>query len=332
MPVKKLGMNLRNNSLILVCLTLIFTQFSLADSPAYTDQDCLFCHGKPNISQIMSSGKVRSLYVDPQEWSEDIHHIGKLTCVDCHIYADAYLHFREGLIDVDCAKCHPEEAEEYQKNIHFNFTPVTPGKELPACYHCHTRHHVLLHDNPLSSVHENNIGDTCGECHAETMVEGIFNGSSFGKISGHRKGDLSEKFDMKVCTTCHYEDAAHGNKRVYKAFCSRCHDVRSKPGALLGPTHLSSKKWTGFNAISGGLVFLFTAGLLIFIGRKSREKISTGVKTWFDKQKLEVKEEKPQETTAPVPETGEEKNTETVQPAEKEEEEIGEEKPEQENE
>ena len=131
-------MNLRNKTLILVCLTLVFTQFSFADSPTYTDQDCLFCHGKPNISQILNNGKVRSLYVDPQQWEEDIHHIGKLTCIDCHIYADPYCHFREGLIDVDCAKCHPEEAEEYQKNIHFNFTPVTPGKELPSCYHCHT--------------------------------------------------------------------------------------------------------------------------------------------------------------------------------------------------
>jgi hypothetical protein len=273
-------------SIFISFIFLIFL-FHRSFSQTYTDQDCLFCHGKPDIFQITSEGTIRSLYVNPEEWSQDVHRLGKMMCVDCHLNANPYLHFREGFIDVDCARCHPEEEEEYQKNIHLTFSTPSPNKEFPLCFHCHTRHHVLRHDNPLSSINEKNVGETCSQCHAEVMVEGILKGASLGKISGHRKGDLGEKFDMNVCINCHYEDSAHGTKRVYKDFCSRCHNVYSKAGPILGPTHLNSQKWVWLNYLGGSLVIFLFVGTFVLISYTRRKKIINGIKSWQDRMKIE---------------------------------------------
>ena len=287
---------------LILSIFLLFSPISVQSSN-YTDQDCLTCHGKPEISQITSNGAVRTLYVDPENWSRDIHHQGKLTCVDCHTNANPFLHFREGFIDVDCARCHPIEAEEYQKNVHLTFRTITPGKELPLCYHCHTKHNILRHDDPLSSVHESNVGKTCGTCHPEVMVRGILDGASLGKFSGHRKGDIAEKFDMNVCITCHYQDSAHGAKRVYKDFCTRCHDVRSKGNLVMGPTHLDATKWSSLNSIGSGLLFflLIASGTLLVF--RSRKGIFTRFVAWQENMKIPAV----QEALAPETKENEEK-------------------------
>ena len=280
----------KNNLLLLLAILIVSVVRIPAQSPSYTNQECLECHGKPDIYQVMADGSVRSLYVNPEEWSLDIHQKSQMVCVDCHKNANPYLHFREGFIDVDCARCHPEEAEEYQKNVHFEYEPVTINKKLPLCYDCHTKHFVLNYTDPLSSVNEKKIGQTCGICHAEVMIEGIANGASLGKISGHRKGDLSEKFDMKVCINCHYDDAAHGAKRVYKDFCVRCHDVRSPVGFVVGPTHLNSQTWSRFNSLSGGLVLFFVVGMSLFFGYRSRRGIRRWLTDWYKNMNIKKEE------------------------------------------
>ena len=280
-------MRLKRLATLLIIPLSLFVQESFSQSHYYADKECLSCHGKPEISQIMSDGKVRSLFVDQGKWSQDIHHRGNVLCVDCHTQANPYLHFREGHVNVDCARCHPEEAEEFQRNVHLTFSAPSPGKELPLCFHCHTKHHVLPHDDPASSVHENNIGETCGSCHAEVMVQRISKGGSLGKISGHRKGDISERFDMMVCINCHYQDSAHGTKRVHKDFCSRCHDVRSMANFVTGPTHLDSLRASPLNYLSSALVLSLVVGVFVYLGYRSRESIVNRVKSWFEGMRIE---------------------------------------------
>ncbi len=316
-------MRLKRLTAIFFISFFLCVQLSFSQSYSYSDQECLSCHGKPDIAQIMSDGKVRSLFVDPEEWSQDIHHKGRLLCVDCHTLANPYLHFREGFINVDCARCHPEEAEEYQKNIHLEFAVPSPGKELPLCFHCHTKHHVLLHDDPSSSVNEENIGETCGNCHAEVMVQGVFAGSSLGKISGHRKGDISEKFDMTICISCHYEDSSHGAKRVYKDFCSRCHDVRSMANVVMGPTHLTLPRFSWLNYANSALTLSFVIGIFIFFGYRSRKSIASGFKSWLEHMRIEeeIKKEEGEEDKemeTPKPESPPEQVQEEVKKEEPE--------------
>jgi len=283
-------------NIIFTSLLFLFIRSTFSKPPVFSDQDCLECHGKPNLSQILSNGTTRSLYVNPEEWSQDIHQLSQMTCVDCHINANPYLHFREGYIDVDCENCHRIETEEYRRNIHFEYAPLSPDRELPRCYHCHTRHFVLKLDNPQSSVNENNIADTCGECHAEVMVRTLLNGSSLGKISGHRKGDISERFDMNVCIDCH--SPAHSSTGIAKDFCARCHDVHKKANIIIGPTHLNSKKWMGLNYLGGGLAFLLLVGIAAFAGYRSRRGIFMKFQTWI--KSMEKEDQKLTELEAPV--------------------------------
>lgn len=277
--------------IFLLCLMIYVSWFSIP-AEKFQDNDCLLCHGKPDLTQITVDGRSRSVFVDAQKWSEDIHRKKGFTCVDCHIYASPFVHFREGNIKANCTRCHPEEEEEYLKNIHLTFRQetVTPGKELPLCYHCHTKHQVLKHDDPDSSVSEDHIGDTCGECHAEVMISGILKGSSLGKISGHRKGDLSEKFDMNICINCHYADSAHGNKRVYKVFCSRCHNPASKGNLLIGGTHTDSSRWSTLNMVAVGILFIFLLLFLLVQGVRS----SSNMVNYLKKAYTEIKAQKPE--------------------------------------
>jgi len=319
-------MRLKRLATLLIIPLSLFVQESFSQSHSYADKECLSCHGKPEISQIMSDGKVRSIFVDPEKWSQDIHHIGNVLCVDCHTQANPYLHFREGHVNVDCAHCHPEEAEEFQRNVHLTFSAPSPGKELPLCFHCHTKHHVLPHDDPSSSVHENNIGETCGSCHAEVMVQRISKGGSLGKISGHRKGDISERFDMMVCINCHYEDSAHGTKRVHKDFCSRCHDVRSMANFLTGPTHLDSLRASPLNYLSSALVLSLVVGVCAYLGYRSRESIVYRVKSWFEGMRIEEetheKDAEVQEKEGPEPQPPPEQDPEVKEEEIKHEQEM----------
>ncbi|MBA7623008.1 hypothetical protein ES703_30398 [subsurface metagenome] len=124
-------------------------------------------------------------------------------------------------------------------------------------------------------------------------------GTFLGKISGHRKGDLAERFDMKVCINCHYEDAAHGAKRAYKDFCTRCHDIRSKGNVLMGPTHLNSLKWKKPNTIGGSLVVFFLVGTCLIAGYVSRKRIVNNMKNWYENMKIKEEKKPKEETTGP---------------------------------
>jgi hypothetical protein len=281
-------MVLKKYAKIFIILTLLFPSLIFSQSvPAFRDIDCLTCHGRPDLHQIQADGLLRTLFVNPTQWSQDVHRKSGMSCIDCHVNANPIVHFREGFPKVDCARCHPEEQEEYTKNIHYEYRNLAQNRALPQCYDCHTRHSVLLHDDAQSSTHENNVGETCGRCHAEVMVKGILKGTSLGKISGHRKGDLSEKFDMKVCISCHYKDSAHGPKRAYKEFCARCHNPAKKGNAILGPTHLKSFRWTGLNSLGSGLSLFLLFGLGGYFGYHSRKKILQGAKKWLEKMKVE---------------------------------------------
>ncbi len=284
----------RTTHLFILCfLGLALGLHSSPDTPKYTDQECLACHGDTNLAQVLIDGAIRSLYVDPEEWAQDVHKMGQLLCVDCHTYANPYVHFREGFVDVDCAKCHPEQSEEYLKNLHFEYTPLLPERELPLCYHCHTKHYILRHDNPSASIHENNIEVTCGECHPEVMVTGLLKGSSIGKISGHRKGDISEKFDMAICTQCH--NPAHGSNTVYKEFCTRCHDPMQPANIAVGPTHLNSAKWMGFNTVGGGLALFLIIGTFVYLGYKSRGAFERRIRDWHESVKMKEEQKETEE-------------------------------------
>jgi hypothetical protein len=127
------------------------------------------------------------------------------------------------------------------------------------------------------------------------MVSSLLKGSSLGKISGHRKGDISERFDMKACIHCHHP--AHSTTGVAKDFCGRCHDDSIKANIIIGPTHLSSLKWMRPNYVGGILAVFLILGAVLFVGYRSRKGFILKCQTWL--KSMEKEEQEPTEKEAP---------------------------------
>ena len=141
------------------------------------------------------------------------------------------------------------------------------------------------------------------------MVHSLLHGSSLGKISGHRKGDISERFDIKVCINCH--NPAHSITGVAKDFCTRCHDVNKKANIIMGPTHLSSKKWMRLNYLGGGLVVFLLLGTVVLAGYRSRKGMLIKCQTWL--KSMEKEEEEHPESRAPDVPKGPGEPTEAIE-------------------
>ncbi len=219
----------------LLVLALLSWGFA-STTMAFENRECLECHGDPKLVQVLESGELRSVSVDPKVWEGDIHNKKGLKCIDCHPQASPRSHPRGGFVKSDCSRCHPEDSEAFETTVHAKTVDLTKEK-LPQCQNCHSSHGVRAKEDRDSSVHEDLIKETCRQCHEEIMSGGLFDRLTIFRISGHRKEDASKSFNMKVCIHCHHEDAVHGQARIYMGMCNDCHKPRVK-GAMLGGTHL----------------------------------------------------------------------------------------------
>ncbi len=89
------------------------------------------------------------------------------TCHDCHQSHSAQrteeAGFREQIIQ-QCGHCHEELTESYFETYHGKVSKL--GDTVAArCNDCHGSHSILPTSHPNSSLHFNNIIDTCKQCH-----------------------------------------------------------------------------------------------------------------------------------------------------------------------
>ena len=69
----------------------------------------------------------------------------------------------------ECSHCHEEAAEHYQETYHGK--AVVLGSYIAAtCSDCHRAHNIYPDSVPESSVHPDQLVETCGECHAESRA------------------------------------------------------------------------------------------------------------------------------------------------------------------
>ncbi len=130
-----------------------------------------------------------------------------------------------------CAQCHAEGAEAErthdlpQEQVFERYKQSIHGEGLfkqglivtAVCTSCHTGHNVLLHTDPRSSIHQDNVAATCMKCHGR--IEEV-----------HRKviaGELWERQGaVPVCVECH---SPHEIRAVYYSTemsnrdCLLCH-------------------------------------------------------------------------------------------------------------
>jgi len=162
-------------------------------------------------------------------------------CLDCHSghgtqskTDPASPTFPRNVPDL-CGRCHREgesaatRGRSRQHEIVTNYAMSIHGKGLlrsglvvtAMCSDCHTAHRPLPSSDPESSVHPENIAETCGRCHhgiAESFVSSI-----------HSPEVTKTDEPLPVCSGCHSAhtisraDAADFKLDVMQT-CGRCHE------------------------------------------------------------------------------------------------------------
>lgn len=162
---------------------------------------CTDCHGvhalqsaneptsmvaRQNIAQTCSQchDEVADAYVGSVHGRAVNHGIkDSPTCTDCH---DEHLIIetedpdspvsRAQQATVGCAQCHedPEMAARYglprevvasYQDSYHGWAMRRGGEAVATCEDCHNTHNIRSHLDPTSSIHPNNVVETCGRCH-----------------------------------------------------------------------------------------------------------------------------------------------------------------------
>ncbi|MBI5017765.1 MAG: hypothetical protein HZB55_20025 [Deltaproteobacteria bacterium] len=237
----------------------------------YTNDKCLKnCHEQPNFGAGARSGILRDLHVDPKAFLLSIHGQKGVECIDCHADSDPNFHPRAGLRRVDCRACHaakpppdafpadalrklqakgikppPKESQKGEGWMKTGHAKAWLAKDPAAssCASCHTAHYQRPAKDPLSTVNRANLPNTCGLCHVDQVRSYDVGGMlARFRLAGHGKGDLSDRYEVGQCLSCHQGEAAHGEDTVTKQTCPRCHRVppkeeREKATVVLSSLH-----------------------------------------------------------------------------------------------
>lgn len=148
---------------------------------------CTDCHGAHDVQPIVSEASQISHENVPatcgdchqgvlQEWQASAH--GELweagseagpVCTTCHASHEVDRPTLPGprlASPGTCGNCHQESLETYRDSFHGQVTDL--GFLTSAtCADCHTPHANLPAGDPASSIHPDNLGVTCGQCHGD---------------------------------------------------------------------------------------------------------------------------------------------------------------------
>lgn len=105
--------------------------------------NCTSCHGEHNIESHLLEGSATS----PQQ-------ISRATCVRCHE--------NERIMSRYGVEVHRQAS--YMDSYH-GVTSTAGANVAANCTSCHGVHNILQHDDPLSSIHPDNLVETCRRCH-----------------------------------------------------------------------------------------------------------------------------------------------------------------------
>ena len=165
----------------------------LIDAPSCSD-----CHGDHQILETDTARAATSHAKSPEmcgechvlvlnEWKDHSAHglawqaeeEGPV-CVDCHNshgIVDPTTDESRHLSASNCGGCHEDYLTSFRDSFHGKATHLGMAGGA-TCSDCHTPHRNLAADNPESSVHPDNVLETCGNCH-----EGIT--ASFATFDPH---------------------------------------------------------------------------------------------------------------------------------------------------
>lgn len=148
------------------------------DESAHKNLDCLSCHpgftAFPHPEQQVSGDELcgtchGSVYL---EYQESVHGQMGFGCNECHegaheikatVHRDSRVHRLQE--PETCARCHAGTVPYISYRDSFHGIGNYFGSEKNAtCSDCHSAH-LILNEDPRSSVHPDNVAETCAVCH-----------------------------------------------------------------------------------------------------------------------------------------------------------------------
>lgn len=240
---------------------LLLAIFIVSPAAAYTQKDCIACHGEEN--------SMSRLVISAEKFRESVH--SDLTCMGCHTgIVDQSHQTASGKHGVDCSGCHGIE----------NFHGAQSYNNRPECHDCHGSHSIKPPENSKSRVNADRLDQTCKQCHpAESGQSDFFSWLPSLKISSHKKQDMSRDYSEKNCIGCHQAKAVHGGDgQINRDNCRRCH----KEDSLLGAIHVGVDLRTQPGVFAAGIIYQIVLVVLalggiacfirIFSARSKQEK------------------------------------------------------------
>ncbi len=226
---------------------------------------------------------------------------GSAGCIDCHgahamnKAAVAGSRISRLHITATCAKCHPEQAAQYDTSVHA--TALARGNlDSAGCTSCHGEHDIKLHTDPTAPVHNTNLAQqVCAECHASVRLTRRYGlASDTFKTFADSYHGLAVRGGAVVvvnCASCHGDHAIKSQNdptsTIYKGnlarTCGQCH-----PGAntrfAMGAVHASEAQretspWLYWiSNFYVGLIILVVGGMMLhnlldFL-KKTRRKLA----------------------------------------------------------
>ncbi|MFH2201841.1 MAG: hypothetical protein ABIJ96_01880 [Elusimicrobiota bacterium] len=197
------------------------------------DKDCLSCHARKNIR----SADGRSLFVDQSHLAGSAH--AGNACAQCHkgVTPSKQRPCEKVAKKVDCAVCHNDQVERYQKSIHGTLQ-AQGDQNAPSCAECHGTHGIGRKADPNSAIFPLNVPKLCGSCHREGEKAAVRRHSKERDILTHYAESIHGKGLLKsglvvtaTCSNCH---TAHGelpadrpessvNQKNIAQTCAKCH-------------------------------------------------------------------------------------------------------------
>jgi nitrate/TMAO reductase-like tetraheme cytochrome c subunit len=265
----------------------------LSDNVSALDQNnCLGCHGQPQVTTTTPDGRKVSLYVNDKLVNTAAHRF--IDCMVCHPNThQSQSALNKQTLAQKCGSCHAYEYKLHLDSVHGQQL-ARGNQDVATCVDCHSAegnpHSVIRVLEYKATTYKKNIADTCGNCHGSQKLM-----ASYGRVERvyesymrNFHGKALELNDPQIatlgtatCTNCH---GVHDIKRTRDSsspvsslsnlakVCNECHpDV----GVNFASSFIGHKEATSeyvapvYYTELGFKIFLFTVvglGVVILVG------------------------------------------------------------------
>jgi hypothetical protein len=189
--------------------------FNSTDVYSLDENNCLACHGNPDLTKINGEGKPISLYVSEEAVNTAAHRF--IDCTTCHTSEPhkASSPLTKLSLAEKCGSCHLYQYKLHQESIHGE--QLTRGNpDVATCVDCHSStnnpHSVIRVLEYNAPTYKKNTAQTCANCHnnREIMADyGItekvyesYMRSFHGKAIQLGTYEITQ-LDKATCTNCH---------------------------------------------------------------------------------------------------------------------------------